>query len=97
MRTLTPIKYEWVKDLLPKLHDVDVHKLSTSGTVEGGGVSDEAGGSAVVAAGAGSDATTAAQAAGRGDADQRRTTDDAVSAARERYLERKRQRMSGQH
>ncbi len=24
MRTVTPIDYAWVKDLLPKLHEVDV-------------------------------------------------------------------------
>jgi hypothetical protein len=31
MRTITPIRYEWVRDLLPKLHDVDAHSLSTTG------------------------------------------------------------------
>lgn len=29
MRTLCPIRYEWVKDLLPKLHEVDVYQLSS--------------------------------------------------------------------
>ena len=29
MRTLCPIKYAWVKDLLPQLHDIDVYKLSS--------------------------------------------------------------------
>ncbi|XP_069471235.1 probable ATP-dependent RNA helicase DHX40 isoform X3 [Ambystoma mexicanum] len=29
MRTLCPIRYEWVKDLLPKLHEVDVYELSS--------------------------------------------------------------------
>uniref|UniRef100_H3AKB7 RNA helicase n=1 Tax=Latimeria chalumnae TaxID=7897 RepID=H3AKB7_LATCH len=29
IRTLCPIKYEWVKDLLPKLHEIDVHELSS--------------------------------------------------------------------
>lgn len=28
MRTVCPIRYEWVKDLLPKLHEVDVYDLS---------------------------------------------------------------------
>lgn len=28
MRTLCPIKYAWVKDLLPRLHNVDVYRLS---------------------------------------------------------------------
>lgn len=29
MRTVCPIRYEWVKDLLPKLHEVDVYDLSS--------------------------------------------------------------------
>nr|XP_043887751.1 probable ATP-dependent RNA helicase DHX40 [Solea senegalensis] len=29
MRTVCPIRYEWVKDLLPKLHEVDVYELSS--------------------------------------------------------------------
>ena len=28
MRTLCPIRYAWVKDLLPQLHEVDVYRLS---------------------------------------------------------------------
>ena len=29
MRTLCPIKYSWIQELLPKLHEVDVYKLSS--------------------------------------------------------------------
>lgn len=29
IRMVCPIRYEWVKDLLPKLHEVDVHELSS--------------------------------------------------------------------
>ncbi|KAM6931752.1 putative ATP-dependent RNA helicase DHX40 isoform 2-T2 [Lycodopsis pacificus] len=29
VRTACPIRYEWVKDLLPKLHEVDVYELSS--------------------------------------------------------------------
>ncbi|GCC32921.1 hypothetical protein chiPu_0011385 [Chiloscyllium punctatum] len=29
VRTLCPVRYEWVKDLLPKLHEVDVYQLSS--------------------------------------------------------------------
>ncbi len=43
MRTLCPIKYAWVKDLLPHLHDIDVYKLSSC-EGRGGGRSDERGG-----------------------------------------------------
>jgi len=28
LRTVCPIRYEWVKDLLPKLHEVDTYELS---------------------------------------------------------------------
>ena len=28
MRTLCPVRYSWVQDLLPQLHDVDVYRLS---------------------------------------------------------------------
>ena len=28
MRTLCPVKYSWIKDLLPRLHNVDVYRLS---------------------------------------------------------------------
>uniref|UniRef100_A0A8C5M871 RNA helicase n=1 Tax=Leptobrachium leishanense TaxID=445787 RepID=A0A8C5M871_9ANUR len=28
VRTVCPIRYEWVKDLLPKLHDINVYELS---------------------------------------------------------------------
>ena len=28
MRTLCPIRYAWIKDLLPQLHDIDVYRLS---------------------------------------------------------------------
>lgn len=42
MRTLCPISYSWVKDLLPQLHDVDVYRLTgcsgrASETAEGVG------------------------------------------------------------
>lgn len=29
VRTVCPIRYDWVKDLLPKLHQVDVYELSS--------------------------------------------------------------------
>ncbi|XP_056412634.1 probable ATP-dependent RNA helicase DHX40 isoform X2 [Hyla sarda] len=29
VRTVCPIRYEWVKDLLPRLHDVDAYELSS--------------------------------------------------------------------
>ncbi|XP_016396465.1 probable ATP-dependent RNA helicase DHX40 [Sinocyclocheilus rhinocerous] len=29
VRTVCPIRYDWVKDLLPKLHEIDVYELSS--------------------------------------------------------------------
>lgn len=29
VRTVCPIRYDWVKDLLPKLHEIDVYDLSS--------------------------------------------------------------------
>lgn len=29
VRIVCPIRYEWVKDLLPKLHEIDVYELSS--------------------------------------------------------------------
>lgn len=29
IRTVCPIRYDWVKDLLPKLHEVDAYELSS--------------------------------------------------------------------
>lgn len=29
VRTVCPVRYDWVKDLLPKLHQVDVYELSS--------------------------------------------------------------------
>lgn len=28
VRTVCPIRYDWVKDLLPRLHEIDVYDLS---------------------------------------------------------------------
>lgn len=29
VRTVCPVRYEWVKDLLPRLHKIDVYELSS--------------------------------------------------------------------
>ena len=71
----------WVEALLPKLQDVDVQRLSGGRT----------GQAAKIAA----EAREAAGAAGAGDAapgGERRNTDNAVAAARARFLARKAQR-----
>ena len=91
MRTCTPILYEWVKALLPKLHDVKAHMLSGKGALSdsdrrvveagGGGAAREAGGGA---ASSGSGATV-----------PRTNTDSSIAAAKERYLARKSARQKG--
>eukprot|EP00041_Stephanoeca_diplocostata_P006018 m.73312 g.73312 ORF g.73312 m.73312 type:complete len:804 (-) comp16123_c0_seq1:1513-3924(-) len=91
MRTITPIAYSWVKDLLPKLHEVDVYSLTTSGVVQTDTTtaSDAASSSRPT----GDDGTTGPGA--RAAAYARRNDDSKVAAARERYLERKRARTAG--
>lgn len=36
MRCVCPVEYAWVRHLLPKLHEVEVHMLSGRGEVEEG-------------------------------------------------------------
>uniref|UniRef100_A0A672HVK8 RNA helicase n=1 Tax=Salarias fasciatus TaxID=181472 RepID=A0A672HVK8_SALFA len=82
IRTVCPIRYEWVKDLLPKLHEVDVYELSSVAREE---VTEEE----MVkwemkeAAKRPSDAMKKME---------KRSTDSSVSDARARYLQRKQQR-----
>ena len=91
MRTCTPIQYEWVKALLPKLHDVKAHMLSGKGALSahdrrmveaskssGGGGCDSGEGSKKGGAGA-----------------ARTSSSSSIAAAKERYLARKRARQKG--
>ncbi|XP_067044584.1 probable ATP-dependent RNA helicase DHX40 isoform X2 [Acropora muricata] len=91
VRTVCPIRYEWVKDLLPRLHEVDSYSLS--GWAEGKLTSADRQG----------DAELVGKSARRGDQKQtecpdetikisKRNTGDSITAARERFLERKRLR-----
>jgi len=82
MRTITPIKYEWVKSLLPKLHEVDVNRLSTTGKVNE--TSDIPVPRSLVDEASAMEETTIST--------ERRTTSASIAAARERYLQRKRKR-----
>ncbi|XP_023698439.2 probable ATP-dependent RNA helicase DHX40 [Paramormyrops kingsleyae] len=85
VRTVCPIRYEWVKDLLPKLHEVEAHELSSVAREE---VTDK-------------EITKweTKEALKRGVATEdalkkleRRNSEDSVSAARSRYLQRKQER-----
>lgn len=80
MRTVCPIKYSWVKDLLPKLHEVDIYALSGTGRQSSDGARTSAMATGIEMA---TDEATEAT---------RRNTDADVSAARQRFLARKQAR-----
>ena len=94
MRMVTPIEYAWVKDLLPKLHEADaiidrVH--SSSGNGDGNAVA----ATAMARAEADGHEEGLAHAKPSMQKDMsKRNTDESVSAARERYLMRKKQKMA---
>ncbi|KAG7471288.1 hypothetical protein MATL_G00122690 [Megalops atlanticus] len=90
VRTVCPIRYEWVKDLLPKLHEVDVYELSSVAREE---VTDEE-----VAKW---EAKEAAKRQAEGSVEDalkklgKRNNESSVSEARARYLQRKQERQQG--
>lgn len=89
IRTLCPIRYEWVKDLLPKLHEVDVYELSNVAREE---VTEEE-----MAKWESKEATKRQQEASTEEALkklEKRNDDASVSDARTRYLQRKQQRQT---
>lgn len=92
MRTLCPVRYSWIQDLLPQLHDIDVYKLSSC---EGRGVGvvrrDSDGG----ASGEGSGLQPAVKRARRESVGGREGSSpveelkERAASAKERYLARK--------
>ncbi|CAB1348950.1 unnamed protein product [Coregonus sp. 'balchen'] len=90
IRTVCPIRYDWVKDLLPKLHEVDVYELSSVAREE---VTDEE-----VAKW---ETKEAAKRQTEGSAEdafkklEKRNDESSVSDARARYLQRKQERQQG--
>lgn len=85
MRTVCPVRYSWLKDLLPRLHDIDVYKLSDcekkrSSIGEGGRVDD---GDLLP--------PPAKRPAYKRTEEDKKNLEDKARLARERYLERKRQ------
>ena len=84
MRTVCPVKYMWLKDLLPRLHDIDVYRLSDceKRRVSVGG--DEGVGEGVP--------PPAKRLALTRTEDDKKKLQDKAKSARERYLERKRQK-----
>ncbi|CAN9511051.1 unnamed protein product [Ophioblennius macclurei] len=87
IRTVCLIRYEWVKDLLPKLHEVDVYELSSVAREE---VTEEemVKWETKEAAKRPSESSTADAMKKM----EKRSTDSSVSDARARYLQRKQQR-----
>ncbi|XP_030007577.1 probable ATP-dependent RNA helicase DHX40 isoform X1 [Sphaeramia orbicularis] len=87
IRTVCPVRYEWVKDLLPKLHEVDVYELSNVAREE---VTDEE-----IMKWENKEAAKRQQEVSVDDAMkklEKRNDDASVSDARARYLQRKQQR-----
>ncbi|XP_002733338.1 putative ATP-dependent RNA helicase DHX40 [Saccoglossus kowalevskii] len=87
IRTVCPIRYEWVKNLLPRLHELDVYALSgclkminketsekTNDTIEMNLTAENVSSALKVS---------------------RRNTDSSIAEARRRYLERKQMQLSG--
>ncbi|XP_072168143.1 probable ATP-dependent RNA helicase DHX40 [Diadema setosum] len=94
MRTVCPIKYEWVKDLLPRLHEMDAYALSgcLAPSTDGDSKSSDHRGKRK---GQDADCSEPKDKSFRADADEesskggRRNDQAAVSDAKQRYLERK--------
>ncbi|XP_051966157.1 probable ATP-dependent RNA helicase DHX40 [Xyrauchen texanus] len=87
VRTVCPIRYEWVKDLLPKLHEIDVYELSSVAREE---VTD--------AEMAQWDKKEAAKRQAEAAEDtakklEKRNNESSITEARARYLERKQNRL----
>uniref|UniRef100_A0A8C7K0U0 RNA helicase n=1 Tax=Oncorhynchus kisutch TaxID=8019 RepID=A0A8C7K0U0_ONCKI len=85
IRTVCPIRYDWVKDLLPKLHEVDVYELSSVAREE---VTDE------------EVAKWVTKEAAKRQTDvfkklEKRNDESSVRDARARYLQRKQERQQG--
>ncbi|KAJ8403870.1 hypothetical protein AAFF_G00347380 [Aldrovandia affinis] len=90
IRTVCPVRYEWVKDLLPKLHEVDAYELSNVAREE---VTDEE----VAKWEAKETAKRQAEVSAEDSLKkmERRNDDTSVSEARARYLQRKQEKRQG--
>ncbi|RXM97735.1 putative ATP-dependent RNA helicase DHX40 [Acipenser ruthenus] len=87
VRTVCPIRYEWVKDLLPKLHEIDVYELSSVAREE---VTEEE-----VAKWEIKETAKRQKAEAQGEALkklEKRNDESSVCDARARYLQRKQER-----
>ncbi|KAM4702189.1 putative ATP-dependent RNA helicase DHX40 [Discoglossus pictus] len=85
VRTVCPIRYEWVKDLLPKLHDINAYELSNVAREE---VTEEE----IAKWESKADSKTTDEIEGSTNKVQKRNDDLSISDARARYLQRKQQK-----
>ncbi|KAJ7422155.1 DEAH-box helicase 40 [Willisornis vidua] len=90
VRTVCPVRYEWVKDLLPRLHQIDAHELSSVAREE---VTEEE----ITKWQHKEDLKRQLEGATDNSAKkmERRNDDQSILDARARYLERKQQRAQG--
>uniref|UniRef100_A0A8B9SDS3 RNA helicase n=1 Tax=Apteryx owenii TaxID=8824 RepID=A0A8B9SDS3_APTOW len=88
VRTVCPIRYEWVKDLLPKLHQIDAYELSSVAREE---VTEEE----ITKWKYKEDLKRALRTDNSAKKMERRNDDKSILNARARYLERKQQRAQG--
>ncbi|XP_062872435.1 probable ATP-dependent RNA helicase DHX40 isoform X1 [Trichomycterus rosablanca] len=87
VRTVCPIRYEWVKDLLPKLHEIDVYDLSSVAREE---VTDEEMAQWEKKRAAQRQTDTSEDASRKL---EKRNDESSISEARARYLQRKQNRL----
>ncbi|XP_026877066.2 probable ATP-dependent RNA helicase DHX40 isoform X1 [Electrophorus electricus] len=87
VRTVCPIRYEWVRDLLPKLHEIDVYELSSVAREE---VTDEEMARWEKKRAAQRQTDTSEDASKKL---EKRNSESSISEARARYLQRKRNRI----
>lgn len=90
VRTVCPVRYEWVKDLLPRLHQIDAYELSSVAREE---VTEEE----ITRWKHKEDLRRQYEGAKDNPAKklEKRNDDKSIQDARARYLERKQQRAQG--
>ncbi|MCJ8739923.1 hypothetical protein PDJAM_G00052940 [Pangasius djambal] len=91
VRTICPIRYDWVKDLLPKLHEIDVYDLSSVAREE---VTDEEMARWEKKRVAQKQMETSEDASKKL---EKRNDESSITEARARYLQRKQNRLQTKH
>ncbi|XP_031552346.1 probable ATP-dependent RNA helicase DHX40, partial [Actinia tenebrosa] len=92
VKTVCPIRYEWIKDLMPRLHEANAYILS--GWTREDQLSEENTKSFAACSETNKDKECPGTAQGDHLSLAKRSTSDTIEAARQRYLERKRVRSS---